>query len=168
MLWPHKICPHRHQILVPDSDGAKCSIFPYLGTFCEYPWNERLQYQHHLEHLNYFLKELLRDLRGNLDQDNADRVSKSVNNLYTIVQNFEKKMEIKKQVSSRNKAKLSEDVRNLCAKFLEDNIFAEDPRKQSSYDSFPKFNEETLAPLDMDTLLKWAKDKKAECERIYQ
>ena len=122
----------------------------------------------HLEHLNNFLKELLRDLRGNLDQDNADRVSKSVNNLHTIVQNFEKRMEIKKQISSRNKAKISEDVRNLSAKFLEENIFAEDQRKQSSYDSFPKFNEQTLAPLDIDNLLKWAKEKKAECERIYK
>ena len=121
----------------------------------------------HLEHLNNFLKELLRDLRGNLDIPNADRVSKSVNNLNTIVENFERKMEIKKGLSSRNKAKIVDDVRNLSAKFLEDNIFAEEPTKASSYDSFPKFNEQTLASLDIDNLLKWAKEKKAEFKRIY-
>lgn len=37
----------------------------------------------HLEHLNNFLKELLRDLRSNLTEQNADRVSKAVkNNIY--------------------------------------------------------------------------------------
>ena len=69
----------------------------------------------HLEHLNNFLKELLRDLRSNLNEENADRVSKAVNNLSIIVKNFEERMEIKKKQSSQNKAKI-EDVRNLCVK----------------------------------------------------
>ena len=80
----------------------------------------------HLEHLNYFLKGLVRDLRSNFTKENADRVSKAVKNLNTIVQNFEQKMEIKKQQSSLNKTKAKEDVENLCAIFLEQNIFAED------------------------------------------
>ena len=122
----------------------------------------------HLEHLNNFLKELLKDLRSNLNEENAERVSKAVNNLNTIVQNFERRMEIKKQQSSQNKAKTLNDVRNLSAKFLEQNIFAEDPNTKNSYDSFPKFNARTLSTLDIDKLLTWAKGKKSECRRIYK
>ena len=122
----------------------------------------------HLEHLNNFLKELLRDLRSNLNEENADRVSKAVNNLSIIVKNFEERMEIKKKQSSQNKAKIEEDVRNLCVKFLEKNILSDDPKKNTSYDSFPKFNEQTLSSLDIDKLLKWAREKRSECKRIYK
>ena len=122
----------------------------------------------HLEHLNNFLKELLKDLRSNLNEENADRVSKAVNNLNTIVQNFERRMEIKKQQSSQNKAKTLNDVRNLCAKFLEQNTFAGDPNIKNSYDSSPKFNAKTLSTLDIDKLLTWAKQRRAACKRIYK
>ena len=122
----------------------------------------------HLEHLNNFLKELLRDLRNNLTEENADRVSKAVKNLNTIVQNFEQKMEIKKQQSSLNKTKAKEDVENLCAKFLEQNIFVEDSKKMNSYESFPKFDEKTLSTLDIDKLIQWAKEKRAECKRLFK
>jgi len=122
----------------------------------------------HMEHLNNFLKELLRDLRSNLNQANADRVAKSMNNLKMIVQNFEKENGINQQRSSRNKAKVSEDVRNLCTKFMEQNIFSEEDHIKKSYESFPKFNDQTLAKLKIDKLLKWAKEKKTEYQILYK
>lgn len=122
----------------------------------------------HMEHLNNFLKELLRDLRSNLNQANADRVAKSMNNLRIIVQNFEKENGINQQRSSRNKAKVSEDVKNLCTKFMEQNIFSEEDHIKKSYESFPKFNDQTLAKLKIDKLLKWAKEKKTEYQILYE
>lgn len=62
-----------------------------------------------------------------------------------IKKHFEQKMEIKKQKSSLNKTKAKEDVENICAKFMEQNIFAEDSKRMNSYESFPKFDEKTLS-----------------------
>ena len=116
MLWKNKVRLHGHQVTVSHSNGTHCSICFDLGTVCKYSWYQRPQYKHGFAPRTFkqFLKELLRDLRSNLNEENADRVSKAVNNLNTIVQNFERKMEIKKQQSSHNKAKMSgEDVRNF-------------------------------------------------------
>lgn len=44
----------------------------------------------HLEHLNHFLKVLLKGLRSNRNEKNADRVSKSLYNLMQILKNVEK------------------------------------------------------------------------------
>ena len=122
----------------------------------------------HMEHLNSFLKELLRDLRGNLKKENADRISKALNNLRTIVKNFEIENNINKQRSSKNKAKTNADVRNLTTKFLENNIFGEDCNDQKSYESFPSFNEQTLSRLKIDKLMSWAKEKKSEYQLLYE
>ena len=120
----------------------------------------------HMEHLNNFLKELLRDLRSNLNEENADRVARAVNNLKTLVLNFEEETKIKQQRSSRNKAKTLEDVHNLSKNLLEENIFAEE-NQEKSYESFPKFDSQLLVKLNTDKLLKWAKVKKAEYELLY-
>uniref|UniRef100_A0A7M5VD50 DUF6589 domain-containing protein n=2 Tax=Clytia hemisphaerica TaxID=252671 RepID=A0A7M5VD50_9CNID len=64
----------------------------------------------HMEHLNNYLKELLRDLRGNVNRENAERVSKSLKNLKSIVEKFENESKIKQQISSKNKAKTLKDV----------------------------------------------------------
>ena len=39
----------------------------------------------HLEHLNHFLKELLHNLRSNFNEQNADRIAKSLRNMKFIV-----------------------------------------------------------------------------------
>ncbi|XP_066930033.1 uncharacterized protein [Clytia hemisphaerica] len=121
----------------------------------------------HMEHLNNFLKELLRDLRGNVNKENAERVSKAVKNLKSIVENFEKEQKIKEQKSSKNKAKTLNDVRHLVTQFMEQNIFAEDQEQCQSYESFPAFNSDTLAKLDIDRLLQWGKRKKEEFKLLY-
>ncbi len=121
----------------------------------------------HMEHLNNFLKELLRDLRGNINRENAERVSKAVKNLKTIVENFEKETSIKEQQSSKHKEKTIEDVKNLVTQFMEQNIFAEDKEKCHSYESFPNFNLDTLSKLDINNLLQWARSKKEEFKLLY-
>lgn len=122
----------------------------------------------HMEHLNNFLKELLRDLRSNLNEENANRISKALNNLKSIVESFESEMEINHGSSSKNKAKTFEDVRNLCLKMMEQNPFSEESNtKNNSYESFPKFKEQLLSKLDIDKLFDWAKDKKKEFEILY-
>ena len=121
----------------------------------------------HMEHLNNFLKELLRDLRGNVNRENAERVSKAVKNLKTIVENFEKEANIKEQKASKNKAKTLDDVRHLATQLMEQNIFAQDQELPQSYESFPRFNAQTLSKLDIDKLLQWGKSKKEECQLLY-
>ena len=44
----------------------------------------------HLEHLNLFLKELLKNLRSNFDEDNAGRIACSLRNIKLIIENFER------------------------------------------------------------------------------
>jgi len=121
----------------------------------------------HLEHLNNFLKELLKDLRSNLNKENAERVSKAVNNLKVIVENFETQTQISRGRSSRNKAKASQDVRNLCTELVKESIFAQDESHVTSYESFPKFNQHLLAKMQRDKLVEWARLKRSEFEIIY-
>lgn len=46
----------------------------------------------HMEHMNNFLKELLKTLRNNLTENNADRIAKAMNNLKNLVENTKKNL----------------------------------------------------------------------------
>ena len=64
----------------------------------------------HLEHVNGFLKEQLKNLRINLDKNNATRVSRASNALQKLVQQKSKAQE---QSTHRKKSPTENDVGRL-------------------------------------------------------
>ena len=110
----------------------------------------------HLEHLNKFLKDLLKDLGNNMNEINADRVSKSMNNLKTIVENFEIELHISTQRSSENALRCEEDVKYLVMELMKDNPFL---MANKPYASFPQFKLELLEKLDKDKFVEWVKSR---------
>lgn len=91
----------------------------------------------HLEHLNNFLKELLKNLRSNLNEANAARISKALNNIKRLVDNTEKMLKIKKANPGSNRMKTEESVRHLATEMHKSNPFRE---TYEIYESFPNFN----------------------------
>ena len=120
----------------------------------------------HLEHNNNFLKELLKVLRSNLNEDNADRVSKAMNNIKELVEVTERNMKINASSSSYNKAKLQESIHHLAKELFKKNPFAED--EQDEYENFPEFNSFLLSKLDTTSYLKWANKKQRELETLLE
>ena len=121
----------------------------------------------HLEHLNNFLKELFRSLRSNFNEANAERISKAFNNVKKIVENAEKNLNACKKVNSNNNPKMFEAVRHLVIELNKENPFNDTEGVPKDYESFPEFDCELLGSLDIKKLLKWAKVKKAEFEKLY-
>ena len=46
-----------------------------------------------MEHLNKFLKELLKNLRRNLNEVNADRIAKATNNIKRLIEKTEESLD---------------------------------------------------------------------------
>jgi len=59
------------------------------------------------------LNQLLKTLRSNLNESNADRVSKATNNLKKLIESTEESLSITNHCSGNNKAKTAEAVLNL-------------------------------------------------------
>ena len=96
----------------------------------------------HLEHLNGFLKEQLRNLRVNLDTTNATRVSRSMNALETLISKVEDNFDIAERNSHRAKASTESDIGRLAMEFKNADVFKY--RAGREFKSFPKFSEDLL------------------------
>jgi len=114
----------------------------------------------HLEHLNKFLKELLMSLRSNLNENNADRISKSVRNTSLIVENVEKNLVAQSKQHSKNTHDAFADVKRLSMEYKKSKVFVCSEGRE--YESFPKFNEDIFYNMDTTALFKWLKEKKEE------
>lgn len=117
----------------------------------------------HLEHLNNFLKELLKNLRSNLNEANANRVSKALNNIKSLVENTEKVYSINPLKSSGNHAKIHSNVQHLANEMIKENPFSED-QVMKHYASFPEFNQHLLSNIDSTKIIKWSKKNLNEME----
>lgn len=114
----------------------------------------------HLEHLNNFLKELLKNLRSNLTKNNnAERVSKALNNIKLMVDNTEKMLDVKKQESGSRKFKSEDTVRHLASELHKNNPFKE---SYETYESFKNFNGQILQKLDCTAFMEWMVTKRKE------
>ena len=113
----------------------------------------------HLEHLNNFLKELLKNLRSNMNEQNAERISKALNNIKRLVDNTEKMLDIKKSSSGSNRMKTEESVRHLAVELHKSNPFKE---TYDTYESFPDFNSKVLQKLDCTGFMEWMITKRKE------
>lgn len=113
----------------------------------------------HLEHLNNFLKELLKSLRSNLNESNADRISKALNNIKSLVENTEKHLNIKRSSSGNSRFKSEESVRHLASEMSKNNPFKD---VNDTYESFPNFDGQILKKLDCTAFMQWMIGKRKE------
>lgn len=120
----------------------------------------------HLEHLNGFLKEQLKNLRSNLTEANALRVSQSVGNLQKIVEKTKESFGVKSKEGYRSNPNVQKSVRKLSSEMLKVQLFRYTPGRE--YPSFPKFKSNQLSGLDMNKLFKWIKSRQKEFKKIYK
>ena len=118
----------------------------------------------HMEHLNGFLKESFRRLRSNLNQNTADIVAKTMNNVRKLITNAEESLESATPRSCRKKTLTNDDVKKLAEEMLRANVLTETTSR--SYESFPYFNSNVLAGLDYDQMNTWVKEYEQKYERV--
>ena len=118
-----------------------------------------------MEHLNKFLKELLNNLRNNLDEANADRIAKATNNIKRLLEKTEESLNIKVTSTGNNKLNTKASVHKLVAEIQKSNPFAENA-KESKYDTFPNFDGHLLNRLQTTNVIKWAAKKYKQFEKL--
>ena len=117
----------------------------------------------HMEHLNKFLKELLKNLRSNLNEANADRIAKATNNIKRLIEKTEESLNIKITYTGKNKLNTISSVQNLAAQLHKNNPFDEKSKK-STYDSFANFDGYLKNKLDTTKVIEWAIKKYKDFE----
>ncbi|XP_066931183.1 kinesin-like protein KIF21A [Clytia hemisphaerica] len=119
----------------------------------------------HLEHLNRFLKGLLKPLHSSLNKENAKRIAFSIKNLQKIVKNFEDTLQIKEIRGSKRAKASAKDIKKLSLAYVADATFERKAGRE--YESFGKFNKRILSCLN-DNFMTWVSRKRRELkENIY-
>ena len=119
----------------------------------------------HLEHLNRFLKDLLTPLLSNLNEPNADRIAKSIQNLKFIVENTERSLLCENTLGWRKTVNTQEDVKKLAVEYHKAGVFKEQNGRE--YEPFPSFKQDLLSKIDLTKLTNWIKLKKEEFICLY-
>ncbi|XP_066916660.1 uncharacterized protein [Clytia hemisphaerica] len=118
----------------------------------------------HLEHLNGYLKEGFRALRSNLNQSNADRVAKTLNNVKDLIQNTEKSLKAQAPRKSHTVPSFYEDVKKLAEELVKADSMKEIPDRNHA--SFQNFNENVIYGLDYDGMNDWVKAYKKKYAKL--
>ena len=100
----------------------------------------------HMEHLNGYLKQLLRSLRGNFNESNCGRVARALNNTKIIVENFEKTLLIESQRSFGKTPKSFNDIKKLTEELYMAQVFQKKDNRH--YESYQNFNENVFLGLE--------------------
>ena len=108
-----------------------------------------------MEHLNNYLKEGFRRLRSNLNENTADIVGKTMNNVRKLVNNTEESLKSVTSRSSHTKPSTNDDVKKLAEEMFKANLLTE--TKSRCYETFKYFEENLLHGLDYDTMHDWVK-----------
>ena len=119
----------------------------------------------HLEHLNHFLKELLKGLRSNIDENNARRIAESMGNMKKIVDKVSEIFELGADTAYRKKKQDKEDVIKLAMEYNSSKLFEKLTGRE--FPSFPKFSNDLFSRLDMDKLAIWIKEKETVFTKLY-
>ena len=113
----------------------------------------------HLEHLNGFLKELLRNLRSNLTEENARRISQSMGNVKAIVEKTEQIKPGYRKNPLPHKA-----VTKLALEMKKSKLFQETMGRE--FPSFQEFSANVLSSLDMGKLFMWIKSRQNDFKNL--
>ena len=120
----------------------------------------------HLEHLNGFLKELLKNLRSNINEKNAERASKTISYLKKLVDNTRNEANLNEVTSSATKPEFKESVIKLATELHRAEVFI-NKKNGREFPSFPKFDRDVLGRINANDFCSWIQDKKREFEQLY-
>lgn len=85
----------------------------------------------HLEHLNNFLKTILKNKGPNLTEEAADRVSRSVGVLKTVRDTTDKELQVSRPSGIHNPADMERDILTLIDVFKRAELFQHQPGRRS-------------------------------------
>lgn len=118
-----------------------------------------------MEHLNNYLKECLRALRGNTSESNSERVAKTLNNLKNITDNVEINLETGQKSNHHSQPSTFADVKKLAEQYHKYNIFHSISGRH--HKSFEKFDANLLKGIDYSKLINWLKVKDKYCSKLF-
>ena len=111
-----------------------------------------------LEQLNKVLKDMLRCLGVNVNEKSAQRCSKALESVETIMGNMDAVMQIKKATGKHILAKRDNDFKIILKELNErGEVFECNPCPERNYKSFSNFNRNILGRIDFPMLNKWIK-----------
>lgn len=114
----------------------------------------------HLEHLNNFLKTFLKNKGPNLTEDAADRVSRSVGVLKTVMDTTDKELQVYRPSGIHNPADMERDILTLLDVFNRAELFQHQPGRHFS--AFPDFERNIISKLNFKDLWQWMRSKLKE------
>lgn len=117
----------------------------------------------HLEHLNNFLKEQLKNLRSNLNEENAKRISQSMSSMHKLVKNARNQDDV---YNYHKTPKQVSDVMKLCNELKKINVFKVINGRE--HPSFPRFTDNLFSTMDTTKLNSWIHEKTVEFEKLYE
>jgi len=97
------------------------------------------------------LKELLKNLRSNLNEENSERIAKAMNNVKLLAERTEEQAKIRRDHSSSNKVDMVKSVPGLAIEMNKQNPFDD---STSTYEAFPDFDGKVFKKLDCTKYLK--------------
>ncbi|XP_056441576.1 uncharacterized protein LOC130379027 [Gadus chalcogrammus] len=106
----------------------------------------------HLEHLNNFLKSFLRNKGTNLAEKTADRVSRSVGLLKTLMDTTDGELQLSRP-SGIHHADLKNNILMVLQVLRNTEVFNQQPGRHFS--AFPKFNRNILSKLNYNDVWRW-------------
>lgn len=107
-----------------------------------------------VEHHNRVFKDASNGLRGNLTQNNVDRISRSAQAIDSLRHHVEEEMKVNPQKSSKHKVS-SKDAAYLACELHELDVFGCQPGR--AHHQFPQFPISVLSTLDTAELHAWIK-----------
>lgn len=114
----------------------------------------------HLEHLNNFLKSFLRNKGSNLTEDTADRVSKSIGVINTLLKTTDRELNVSRPSGSHAPAQATRDILTLVEVIKREELFRKQPGRH--FTAFPTFDKNILDKVRYDFLWQWMRAKLSE------
>lgn len=110
----------------------------------------------HLEHMNNYLKSFLKGLGPNLNENSANRISKSIGVLKEMMDSTDRELQVT-QPSGVHHTTEDGDIRTLVAIFKDNQLFTHQPGRE--FISFPSFEKDLLRRLRYTDLRLWMQAK---------
>lgn len=111
----------------------------------------------HLEHLNNFLKSFLRNKGSNLTEDTADRVSKSLGIINSLLKTTDRELNVSRPSGSHAPAQATRDILSLVNVFQREELFQKEPGRY--FTAFPRFDRNILDKVKFEFLWQWMRSK---------
>jgi len=108
-----------------------------------------------VEHEVRTLKHLFNEMGGSLNEENAQRVARSMNNTDKVIGNLHKECVVTPQSSNHSTVQSDDDILLMVNELQTTQVFSEIPGRR--HHAFPEHSRSPLSHLDMAVVLKWMK-----------